>query len=325
MNNSLTKRLLEKATHLQQMSYMTLTAIHPTDRAKPVPSRHISIHNLMKLKADYKQLQVANDEGWGAYVGIGYRKRELQRFQRGGKRDILALPAIFADVDRSPDLVLPQLKRVPQPSLVISSGAGIHIYWFLTTPTTDLAKAERILKGMAIWLDADKSMSNDQIMRLPLSYNTKPDVNAMCSVLMESDQEYELDDFLAYLIFTSPIKVKPSPRIVRGRHRCKAKHKTSSSQTLNTGLSQAVLAELERNYGATPTEKGWYACYCPFGHTQDRRPGDHAYYHPDKGLLNCFGRHGQHLIHSIATQINIDVNSFGGIYQPTIHNRKEIQ
>ena len=315
MNNPLTKRLLEKASHLQQTPYMTLTAIHPTDRAKPVPSRHISIHNHMKLNADYKQLQAANDGGWGAYVGIGYRTRELKRFQRGGKRDILALPAIFADIDRSPDCVLPQLNRVLKPSLVISSGRGVHLYWFLKTPTTDLAKVERILKGMAIWLDADKSMSNDQIMRLPLSNNTKPDVNAMCSVLMESNQEYELDDFLAYLIFTAPIKVKPSPKRRTRQHRHTVTRKTSSGQTINTDLSQAVLAELERHYGATPTEKGWYACYCPFGHRQDRCPGDHAYYHPDKGLFNCFGRHGQHLIHSIATPLNIDVNLFGGIYR----------
>lgn len=314
MNDPLTKRLLEKATHLQQTPYMTLTAIHPTDRAKPVPSRHISTHNRIKLQTDYQQLQVANDQGWGVYVGIGYRTRELQRFQRGGKRDILALPAIFADVDRSPELVLPQLKCVPEPSLAISSGGGVHLYWFLKTPTTDLTKAERVLKGMAIWLNADTSMTSDQILRIPESRNTKPHINAMCSVLMESHQEYELDDFLAYLIFTAPIKVKSSPKRSTRAHRRSSKCKSSLGQTINTDLSQAVLSELERNYGATPAENGWYACYCPFRHQQDRRPGDHAYYHPDKGLFNCFGRHGQHLLHSIATQLRIDVNQFGGIY-----------
>ena len=164
MNNPLTQRLLEKASHLQQTPYITLTAIHPTDRAKPVPSRHTSIKNLKKLTADYKQLEVANKTGWGAYVGIGYRDSELGRFQRGGKRDIIALPAIFADVDLPPELVLPRLNNIPTPSLVIASGRGVHLYWFLKTPTTDLAKAERILKGMAIYLDADKTMTSDQIM-----------------------------------------------------------------------------------------------------------------------------------------------------------------
>ncbi len=135
---------------------------------------------------------------------------------------------------------------------------------------------------------------------------------------MESNREYELDDFLAYLIFTAPIKVKLSPKRGSRQHRCTSKRKRTSGQTINRELSQAVLAELERNYGATPAENGWYACYCPYGHQQDHRPGDHAYYHPDKGLFNCFGRHGQHLLHSIATELGVDVNQFGGIY--STHN-----
>lgn len=320
MNNPLVHRLLEKAKYLQQTPYITLTAIHPIDRTQPVPSRHISIKNLNQLNADYKQLEIANNRGWGAYMGIGYRKNELQRFQRGGKRDIIALPAIFADVDRPPHLVLPRLNSVPKPSLVIASGGGVHLYWFLKTPTTDLVQAERILKGMAIWLEADKTMTSDQIMRIPGSRNTKPNKNgAMCSVLMESREEYTLDDFLAYLVFTSPIKAKPAKRQAMRRHRPKSTSYTSSSQTLNVTLSQAVLAELEQRYGATSAGNGWYACYCPFGHKRDHRPGDHAYYHPDKGLFNCFGRHGQHLIHSVARQINVDVNALGGIY--TTHKR----
>ena len=135
----------------------------------------------------------------------------------------------------------------------------------------------------------------------------------MCSVLMESDQEYELDDFLPYLIFTTGIKAKPI-KVPDRRLRQKQTHNTSLSQTLNTDLAHAVLTELKQSYCASLKDNGWYACYCPFGHQQDRRPGDHAYYHPDKGLFNCFGRHGQHLIHSIATQINMDVNVYGGIY-----------
>lgn len=315
MYNPLTERLLEKATLLQHPPYITLTAIHPTDRHKPVPSRHVSTTHLTQLRADYACLKIANQQGWGAYVGIGYRRTELQRYQRGGKRDIIALPAIFADIDRPPNLVLPRLKTVPEPSLVISSGGGVHLYWFLITPTTELSKAEQILKGMAIWLDSDSTMTSDQIMRLPYTHNTKPDKKGvMCSVLMETHHEYDLDDFLAYLIFTTPIKAKQI-KTSHKRYRPKQSQNTPSTQTLNRGLAHEVLSELERTYGAIPKGNGWYACYCPFEHKQDRYPGDHAYFHADKGLLNCFGRHGQHLIHSVATQIQLDVNLYGGIYR----------
>jgi len=314
MQNPLTQRLLEKARLLQQTPYITLTAIHPIDRQQPVPSRHILTRDLSQFNDDYERLMLANQLGWGAYIGIAYRRQKLQRYQRGGKRDIVALPAIFADIDRSPSLVIPMLKGLIEPSLVISSGHGVHLYWFLKTPTHDISRAERILKGMAICLDADKTMSSDQIMRLPSTQNRKANKKTtMCSVLMESDQEYELDDFLPYLIFTTGIKAKPI-KVPDRRLRQKQTHNTSLSQTLNTDLAHAVLTELKQSYCASLKDNGWYACYCPFGHKRDRYPGDHAYYHPDKGLLNCFGRHGQQLIHNLATQIHIDVNLYGGIY-----------
>lgn len=317
MQNPLTTRLLDKARLLQQTPYLTLTAIHPTLRDKPVPSRHIPVTNQRLLIEAHVALKAANDWGWGAYVGIGYRQRKLSRFQRGGKRDILAMPAVFADVDRPPHQVLPLLKYVMNPTLVISSGGGVHIYWFLDTPTTDMKRTERILKGIAIWLNADATMSNDQIMRIPKSINSKPHLDgARCSVLQETNHEYRLDDFLPYEILATklphlPRKLPQRPRPTRTRSRQSYRGK----QTLNRSLAAAVLAELERSYGAKYHKDGWYACYCPFGHAQDRYPGDHAYFNPEKGLFHCFGRHGQHLIHSIATQIGIDVNDYGGIYQ----------
>jgi hypothetical protein len=185
------------------------------------------------------------------------------------------------------------------------------------TPTTDISRAERVLKGIAKWLDADKTMTSDQIMRLPWTQNTKPrNQGAICSVLVESQCEYDLGDFLPYEILMTSIQAKlRQQNLARMTRRSPSQSQQSAlHQSLNTNLAQAILAELERCYGAVPRGNGWYACYCPFGHQQDCYPGDHAYFHPDKGLLNCFGHHGQHLMHSIAMQINMDVNHYGGIY-----------
>ena len=79
-------------------SYLTLTAIHPTQK-KRVPSHHIAIGDEVALPRSLQQLHTANQMGWGAYFGVGYRKGNLGRWRRGGKADVLALPAVFVDLD----------------------------------------------------------------------------------------------------------------------------------------------------------------------------------------------------------------------------------
>ena len=317
MLNPLVDRLLDKARYLRQTSYLTFTVIHPTDRGQPVPSRHINTRHHRKLQHVLQLIQGTNALGWGAYVGVGYRRCSLPRYQRGGKGHLLALPAIFADIDHPPEWVLPILPGLPTPTLVIASGGGTHLYWFLKRPTTRFEQAERVLKGLARWLQADTSMSADQILRLPLTRNTKPDRNnALCRVLSSSPAEYELDDFFPYEILSTPLQssvVTPPPQPRHSQPRLSPA--TPAGQTLNPDLADAVLHELERHYGAQRKGDGWYACYCPFLHRKDRFPGDHAYYRPDIGLFNCFGKHGQHLLHELASQLGLDVNAWGGVYR----------
>lgn len=312
MQRPLITRLLEKATHLRQSPYLTFTMIHPTDRKQRVPSRHIHTCNTDDIYKTLELIHQSNAMGWGAYVGIGYRKNALPRYTRGGKSDIAALPALFADVDRPPKDVLPQLKTVPEPSIVISSGGGTHIYWILESPTRDLEAAEEALKGIAIWLKADSTMTMDQIMRLPNSRNTKPGRNdASCEILSYTSNEYTLDDFFPYAVLTTPLVTQR--RRTLGTSRCKRQDHTGN-QHLNLTLSDAILRELETKYSAILKPNGWYACYCPFDHSRDKYPGDHAFYRPDIGLFNCFGKHGQFLNHELAITLQLDVNDYGGIY-----------
>jgi hypothetical protein len=314
MDNPLMMRLLEKSTHLRQPTFITFTMIHPTDRKRRVPSRHVPSCNINEIYKTLDLIRESNAKGWGAYVGIAYRKSQLPRYQRGGKEDILALPAIFADVDRDPNTVLPMLDSVPRPSIIVASGGGTHLYWMLETPTTDIDHAEAIIRGMALWLKADSSMTGDQIMRLPGSRNTKPQRNnASCEVLQYTSHEYHLDDFFGYELLTQTIQ-RTQRRTRNHSHRYQHNN-NAQSDGLNLSLSDAVLYELERHYAATAKGDGWYACYCPFNHRKDRFPGDHAYYRPDIGLFNCFGKHGQLLNHELATHLRLNVNDYGGIYK----------
>lgn len=275
MKNPLIGRLLEKATHLRQAAYLTFTMIHPTDKKRRVPSRHVHSKDTDGISRTLNLMRQTNTMGWGAYTGIGYRKRRLSRYQRGGKQEILALPAIYTDVDRSPELVLPTLSTVPEPGLIIASGGGTHLYWMLASPTRDLARAGRILRGMASWLNADSTMTVDQIIRLPGTINTKPQrQGARCEILYTTIHEYQLEDFFPYEILVEPIQ--QSPRHPKQRRFTTPGQRSNGLATLNPKLSDAILHQLERQYAAKARSNGWYACYCPFNHRQDRFPGDHA-------------------------------------------------
>ena len=314
MLNPLVERLLESANRLQQPAYLTLSVIHPT-RRQSVPSRHIAAANRPAIADALHRIQLTNRMGWGAYVGIGYRTQPLTRYRRGGRADILALPAIFADIERPPEQVWPLLTTVPEPGLVIASGGGTHLYWFLKQPTRNIRQAERVLRGMALWLHADTTMTADQIMRLPGTLNTKPQrQGARCRLLNSANTSYTLDDFFPYEVLATP-----RPKIARPRTtpHIPSRPKRRRRGQLNPCLADAVLHDLIQRYDATARGNGWYACYCPFPHRHDRYPGDHAFYNPDIGLFNCFGKHGQHLLKDIAACLGISPRTHGGLYTLT--------
>ena len=140
--------------------------------------------------------------GWGAYVAVATRKTNLGRWRRGGQDDLLALPALFVDIDRPPDVVLRELRDFhPAPSCVIGSGRGIHAYWMLSSPTQDIRQAGGVLRGLATALRGDV-LSPAQSMRLVGTRNTKRRAGGeMCRLLeFHTERRYTLDDFAKYAI-----------------------------------------------------------------------------------------------------------------------------
>src|SRR6266849_7457884 len=154
--------------------FMTLTAIHP-DGDRPTPSRHVPLGDKPALERAVAKLLKANDRGWGAYIGIAPRKRDLGRWMRGGKSDLVCLPALFVDIDQ-PDQALLRLGWFDLPaSCILKSGRGYHAYWFLDPPTVDFVQADKVLRGLAQHLNGDEALTVAQSMRLPGTINTKAD------------------------------------------------------------------------------------------------------------------------------------------------------
>ncbi len=200
--------LLGRCSPYHGSACLTLTALHP-DGNRPTPSRHIKLGEATALQTALDRLDAANHLGWGAYFAVGWRKTGLSRWQRGGVEAVVALPALFVDVDDpSPDS-LASLRSFPiAPSCIAHSGGGYHAYWWLDQPTAELDRARRVLKELASKLGGD-SLSVAQSLRVVGSINTKPSRSgAVCHLIDLSQQRYSFDDFTGLL--PKPQRVRPS-------------------------------------------------------------------------------------------------------------------
>ncbi|MBE2267770.1 MAG: hypothetical protein IAE80_06025 [Anaerolinea sp.] len=199
--------LLARCT-VYRSTCLTLTAIHP-DGKHPTPSRHIRLDDAPALHDAFARIEAANAIGWGAYFAVGLRRPGLTRWKRGGTADVVALPALFVDVDDPAAETLARLQCArPAPSCIVASGGGYHAYWWLDEPTTDLNTARLLLRGLAASFAGDM-LSVAQSLRVVNSTNTKPSRgNALCRLIELHERRYCINDFAAYL-------PRPAPRPAR--------------------------------------------------------------------------------------------------------------
>src|SRR2546423_499591 len=80
---------------------LALTAL-PVEQGS-VLTCHVPLSLNSLLTEAVTRLQAINAVGTvSAFVGLATRRLGLTRYQRGSKADLLALPALFADIDRPP-------------------------------------------------------------------------------------------------------------------------------------------------------------------------------------------------------------------------------
>lgn len=264
----------------QTPAFITFSVIHP-DGNLPTPSRHVRIGDELSLVRTLDLLTRANKAGWGAYMGMGTRQRDLGRWARGGKSELVELPAIYVDIDQ-PGFAKWNLFWFDIPaSCIVQSGGGYHAYWFLDPPTTDFVTADEVLRGLAHRLGGDEVLSVAQSMRLPGSINTKPTRNfAQCSFIeYHPERLYTLEEFTRFIIPTWML-----PHFRRDDGHWTAQH--SDAATIHA-VTTAVIQLLDGRW----RQNGFIAARCPLPHQRDR-PGMHFSYHPETGWGHCFGKHG---------------------------------
>ncbi len=237
-----------------EQGFITLTALHP-DGLHATPSRHVPVGEAALLARTLERLAQANRQGWGACMGVATRTHDLGRWRRGGGNDLLALPALFVDVDDPAPETVRRLRQVtPPPSCIVATGGGYHAYWWLAAPLTDFDYARGVLRALAAAVGGDP-LSPAQSLRLPGSHNTKPGrEGARCRVVAWQDRRYALAAFERF--GAEAKRVQPSGSF--------SSLVAPASWGLNPALLAAVAGQLlDRDYRRSGE---WLRGSCPFPH-----------------------------------------------------------
>ncbi|QPC81686.1 hypothetical protein G4Y79_18625 [Phototrophicus methaneseepsis] len=281
-----------------------MTAIHPDGKHR-TPSRHIPLHQSNMLEDALAKLLETNQFGWGAYFAVGLRRMGLGRYQRGAESDILALPAVFVDVDRSDEEILRRLQAIqPRPSCITFSRGGYHTYWWLDKPLSDMTLARSILRGLQRTSGGD-ALSVVNSLRLPGSRNSKPQRhNTLCHIVEQQNSYYPASAFEHLL--PRPTK-KPVPQRIKKPNR---QHRAGN--TLNPELLHVVSDQLlHMGYVG---RGDWLSgpCLYPHQHQHDDRHPSFGF-NTSTGYGNCF-RCGSILLKDICLTLGIQPADYGGLY-----------
>jgi hypothetical protein len=137
------------------------------------------------------------------YLGVALRGCDLGSSKRGGKKDVVALPGFFADLDVGnaghkgttyPPTIQEAIKVLiafrekgsPPPSLLVHTGGGLHAYWLFQEPLaiTDVNRA-RVTEELKAWqgrliavaaetgYTLDNTADLARVLRLPGTNNWK--------------------------------------------------------------------------------------------------------------------------------------------------------
>jgi len=156
----------------------------PTDvvEVRRLPSGKSTWHQAGKLADAAEFLLQDNQVGQHIYVGANPRRA------RGGTRstDVACARCLFVDFDKiNIDVARDRWCNagLPAPTITIASGHGVHAYWRLTEPLTDMALWSKLQKGLIALLDSDPAIHDPaRIMRLPGFTNHKEPV-AACRII----------------------------------------------------------------------------------------------------------------------------------------------
>ncbi len=122
--------------------------------------------------------------------------------------DVARLQCLWVDLDVGPDKAFPTREHALealgmfalQPSAIVDSGYGYHVFWALEHPVEDEENIERVIRlvrGLAKLLDGDLNVADaSRVMRIPGTLNCKHNEQAQVTLVGETDNRYTLTQFV---------------------------------------------------------------------------------------------------------------------------------
>lgn len=169
----------------------------------------------------FDELASLNAAGANIYFGVNPRT-----VREGRKSAVARCRCVWVDLDQ---VTLKEAeerisKIMPSPSLVVSSGHGVHVYYLLNEPVdvadaADRTSFEDTLKGFYKSLGADATQDVTRLLRFPGFFNVKSDPVACSIVSCDPFVRFEFADFGHF----KP-RVAAASCVHRFTHRCFPPH-----------------------------------------------------------------------------------------------------
>jgi len=181
----------------KELSRYAECVFNPVDivEVRRLPSGQSSWLKAGRLGEAAESLPEENKAGQHIYISANPRRA------KGGtkSKDVTCGRCLFVDFD---NINLDEARArwlksgLPSPTLTINSGHGIHAYWRLTEPITDMALWSKYQKKLIALLDSDGAIHDPaRIMRLPGFVNNK-EPKAVCRVIDVRPEKIDLETLL---------------------------------------------------------------------------------------------------------------------------------
>lgn len=196
-----------------------------------LPDKRTHMFGTAELKRMADTARELSGQKRDVYYGLGVTARRLGVNERPKNTDIIALTALWADIDVAhpqahkaanlPPNIDSAMRLLPDrlpPSIIVHSGYGLHVYWLLSTPWTLADDAQRqqaklLLQHLQQYIRSaatangwtiDPTADLSRIMRLPGTWNFKlPTAPVLCEVIESSERRYALSDVMAAIETTA--------------------------------------------------------------------------------------------------------------------------
>lgn len=137
--------------------------------------------------------------------GVYFRQARLNKESMTcRKSDVVELTHLWVDIDGADTDVCDSIVQKFQPTYIIHSGGGLHVYWRLTAPINDAVqfqKSETVMKGLSAALHGDPAPTHiASLLRLPYTINFKYDPPVMSRIVYVNPTAehtvYQLEDMM---------------------------------------------------------------------------------------------------------------------------------